>query len=118
MSVEVYAYYENKSTFLPDMIKERSEHSAVSMGNKMFVIGGFKTNSCEVFNSIDKNFCFILPYPGELTDTPFLFTFDKKVVVITQSEDSFNNYYVYDSDENIWKTEKLFLCSKRAVSKR
>ena len=80
-SVEAYDYYGNKWNFLPNMIRERSEHSAVSMGNKMFVIGGYKTDTCEVFNSIDKNFTSILPYPVKLTDTPFLFRFDNKIVV-------------------------------------
>ena len=39
-SVEAYDYHENKRTYLPVMIEKRSYHAAVSMGNKMFVIGG------------------------------------------------------------------------------
>ena len=34
-SVEAYDYYENKWTYLPDMIKERFHHAVVSMGNKL-----------------------------------------------------------------------------------
>ena len=40
-SVEAYDYYENKWTYLPDMIEERHYHASVSMGNKLFVIGGY-----------------------------------------------------------------------------
>ena len=55
-SVEAYDHHENKWNYLPDMIYERQRHGAVSMGNKMFVIGGFNTTSCEVFDSISREF--------------------------------------------------------------
>ena len=55
-SVEAYDYYENKWTYLPDMIEKRSCHAAVSMGNKLFVSVGYKTSSCEIFDSISRYF--------------------------------------------------------------
>ena len=55
-SVEAYDYYEDKWTYLPDMIEARSYHSAVSMGIKMFVIGGFYTSNCEKFDSYSRKF--------------------------------------------------------------
>ena len=55
-SVEAYDYYENKLTYLPDMIERRDLHASVSMGNKIFVIGGFSTSNCEVFDSTSKKF--------------------------------------------------------------
>ena len=55
-SVEAYDYYENKWKFLPDMINYRSDHATVSMGNKLFVIGGYYTKSCEVFDSYVRKF--------------------------------------------------------------
>ena len=55
--VEAYDHHENKWTCLPDMINERSHHGSVSMGNKMFVIGGVHcNNTCEVFDSISRKF--------------------------------------------------------------
>ena len=39
-SVEVYNYYENKRTYLPDMNEGRCEHASISMSNKMFAISG------------------------------------------------------------------------------
>ena len=38
------------------MIQGRHDHASVSMGNKMFVIGGHKTTSCEVFDSFTRQF--------------------------------------------------------------
>ena len=55
-SVEAYDYYERKWTYLPDMIKERCNHAAVSMGNKLFVIGGLDNSSCEVFDDFSRKF--------------------------------------------------------------
>ena len=39
-SVEAYDHHKNKWSILPDMIDERYKHGVVSMGNKMFVVGG------------------------------------------------------------------------------
>ena len=40
----------------PDMMKERYFHASVSMGNKLYVIGGFNNTTCEVFDSFSRNF--------------------------------------------------------------
>ena len=48
-SVEAYDNYEDKWTYLPDLIEEKACHTAVS--KKMFIIGGYWTTSCEVFDS-------------------------------------------------------------------
>ena len=58
-SVESYDYYKNKWIYLPDMINGRINHAAVSMGNKMFVIGGRITTICEVFDSFSRKFTLI-----------------------------------------------------------
>ena len=55
-SIESYDYYENKWTNLPNMLEERNDHAAVSMGNKLFVIGGRYTTNCEVFDSFSRKF--------------------------------------------------------------
>ena len=58
-SVEAYDYYENKWTYLPHMIESRNSHASVSMGNKLFVVGGEHTSSCEVFDSFSRKFTLI-----------------------------------------------------------
>ena len=55
-SVEAYDYHENKWTCSPDMINKRACHGQVSMGNKLFVLGGFYEFTCEVFDSISRKF--------------------------------------------------------------
>ena len=44
-SVKAYDYYKNKWTYLPDIIEKRCNHAVVSMGNKMFVVGGNHTTN-------------------------------------------------------------------------
>ena len=41
------------------MIKSRSCHASVSMGNKLFVIDGYFNTSCEVFDSLSRIFTVI-----------------------------------------------------------
>ena len=53
-SVEAYDFNENTWTYLPDMIEKRCNHASVS--NKMFVIGGTTSASCEVFDSHSRKF--------------------------------------------------------------
>ena len=55
-SVEAYDYYENKWDFLPRMIDKRISHGAVCISNKLFVIGGMNSVTCEVFDNSSKNF--------------------------------------------------------------
>ena len=55
-SVEAYDHYENKWTYLPDMIEERHNHASVSIGNKLFVIGGYNTSNSELFDSCTRKF--------------------------------------------------------------
>ena len=63
LSVEAYCFYENKWTKLPDMLKERTGHGSVSIGNKMFVISRNLNDSCEVFDSITNKFILLKTNP-------------------------------------------------------
>ena len=52
---ETYNYHENKWSAFPCMLLRRANHTAVSISNKMFVIGGYfnhSSNNCEVFDSV------------------------------------------------------------------
>ena len=113
-SVEAYDHHENKWTFLPDMQFERSEHSAVSMGNKMFIIGGFvqgnSTFPCEVYDKVSQKFsCIASPgvntmYIRDVVQRPYCV--GNKIVLITSWYENTVNFCVYDVDENIWSTQK------------
>ena len=59
-SVEAYDHYENNWTHLPDMTGGRSKHFLISLSNKLFVIGGFTSNTTtEVFDSVNRKFSYI-----------------------------------------------------------
>ena len=62
-SVEAYYAHENKWVRFPDMLGPRGDHDSVSMGNKMFVIGGRFRNNCEVYDSITNKFTCIEELP-------------------------------------------------------
>lgn len=58
-SVEAYDHYENKWTNLPCMIEKRRYHASVTISNKLFVVGGYRKSTCEVFDSFARRFCYI-----------------------------------------------------------
>ena len=69
-SVEAYDYHENKWSYFPSMLSRRRNHTAISISNKMFVIGGRSNgvfgrclNSCEVFDGVTRKFTFIKTLP-------------------------------------------------------
>ena len=119
-SVESYDYYKNKWIYLPDMINRRINHAAVSMGNKLFVIGGRITTGCEVFDSISRKFTSIYSVSPGLSLT---FTnFNSKATCIGSSifvicEKYRNDYkdiclYVYDVCENQWSQKSCYFIKK------
>ena len=59
ISVESYDHHENKWTDLPDMLHGRHNHVALSIDNKMFVIGGKWNLSCEVFDRVSRKFTYL-----------------------------------------------------------
>ena len=58
-SVEAFDHHENKWTYLPPIPYGRHDHGAVSMGNKMFLIGGNSRLTSLVFDSVSINFTYI-----------------------------------------------------------
>ena len=55
-SVEAYDHHENKWTFLCNMITAKSNHSSISIGNKIFVIGLGNLARSEVYDNISRTF--------------------------------------------------------------
>ena len=109
-SVEAYDHHDDKWIFLPDMHFERYEHSAVSMGNKMFIIGGFvQGNSCEVYDKISQKFsCITSPevdmlYVRNVVNQPYCV--GNKIVLITGWYENTVHFSVYDVDESSWSTQ-------------
>ena len=109
-SVEAYDYYENKWTYLPDMIEERYGHASVSMGNKLFVIGGYKNTSCEVFDSFSRKFSSfntalirtIIPFNNEAVCVG-----NKVIVFCMQWNYSETKVFIYDVVNETWSEKKI-----------
>ena len=108
-SVEAYDYYENKWDFLPCMINKRCLHGAVSMGNKLFVIGGDYNTSCEVFDSISIKFTSI----KQLVQSCFKYVSavsigDKVLIFGSGYRAGKERCYTYYVDENEWYCKSNF----------
>ena len=110
-SVEAYDYFENKWSYMPDLIKGRDGHGSVAMGNKLYVIGGINTRNSEVFDYISKKFTLIKPMPlnyeyDDFVDNKFLsFRVKDKVIVKYDTKDKDkNNIYIYDTKEDKWSS--------------
>ena len=88
------------------MIEARCFHDAVTMGNKMFVIGGVNTTSCEVFDSFSRKFTLIKPLSTLSTvgDSEFnAVCIENDIFVLHELVDSgTNNMYRYDVDKQTW----------------
>ena len=91
---------------LPDMIKGRSCHGAVSMGNKMFVIGGNLNLTCEVFDSTSRKFTSIkqmLEINNWIYVRSAVIIGSKILVFCSFSKSVKKKYLIYDIVMDMWK---------------
>ena len=106
-SVEAYDHLENKWTLLPDMNEKRMDHAAVSMGNKLFVIGGDRISSCEIFDSFSRKFTVI---NSEITVSAFEHNYfeahciGSNIVIFHHSQSYKSVIYMYDVNKLKWLT--------------
>ena len=89
------------------MIEERSDHAAVSMGNKIFVIGGVRTTSCEVFDSYSRKFTMLntrLNKPAIDGQYFAAFCVGNSIVVFHHYLHDLADWiiYLYDGEEKKW----------------
>ena len=109
-SVEPYDYHDNKWTYLPDMKDKRSSHVAVSMGNKLFVIGGYRISSCEVFDTCSRKFTIIKleMKVSAIEKSCFRALCIGSSIVVFHHPESKSVVYMYDVNESKWSTVELF----------
>ena len=62
-TIEAYDYHENRWSYLPSMLSKRANHSAVSISNKMIIIGG-SSDYFEIFDSVTRKFTYIKTIPN------------------------------------------------------
>ena len=123
-SVEAYDHVGNTWTRMPSMIRRRCLHKVVSMGTKLYVIGGYR--QFEVFDSVSNKFALVShssqclsrlpdlpvnriylledPFSEVLTHPAEVFIMGNKLVVFGNS-----SWYVYfyDVESGEWTDEQL-----------
>ena len=112
-SVEAYDHHKNKWTYLSDMIAKRYDHSAVSMGNKMFVIGKGNPVYYELYDSISRKFTMFKVKPPYSNFYGFGFDVlginNKLVHFSIASSSNELKVYFYDVFENKWIVENILV---------
>ena len=120
-SIEAYDFHENKWSYFPSMLSRRSYHSAVSIGNKMFMIGG-SSDYFEVFDNVTRKFTYIKTFP-EWVRTSEKF-FDRRIfkpyqtvtvghkIYFLRKEDNEVKIHSYDLKNNIFSFELLIEMEK------
>ena len=100
------------------MITGRFDHAAVSMGNKMFVVGGYNTISCEVFDSYSRKFTLIQSMFSSRSRATFL-NFNSKAtsignnILVTCAKDTVDYkdtcMYIYNVCKNQWSQNSCYV---------
>ena len=109
-SVESFDYHENKWNIISDMIKTRCSHSSVTIGDKLFVIGGYYRTCSEVYDSNSRKFTMFslkLPFNPDIYVHSKAVCYDKKIVFHGYSSNRFSQLYVYNVDERKWVTKEI-----------
>ena len=114
-TVEAYDHVADKWSYMPNMIKRRIRHKLVAVNNKLFVVGGLSTKSCEVFDSTSNKFVLLKPprgfYKKSLDNPATAIIIGSKLVVFGNRSDRIS---YYDVDTNEW-SEESFEISKKLV---
>ena len=122
-TVESYDYYEDCWTYLPDMIESRCDHGAVSIDNKMFVIGGNVNSSCEVFDSTSRKFTYIknmfVNYYDSATHISATHVravgIDRKIIVFPELFSGDGEVHIFDTLTDNWYIRTNFLNGVKSV---
>ena len=106
----MYNHHVSKWTYLSDMIAKMYNHSAVSMGNKMFVISKGNPTHYELYDSISRKFTMFNAKP--LYSNFYSFEYkvlginNKLVYFCTVNSSKKLKVYVHDVVENKWIVEE------------
>ena len=82
------------------MIHERYCHQVVSMGNKMFVVGGNGLIYCEVFDSFSRKFTLIKRIPSDsyIFKSKIVTTIGHKLTIYNSGESVLYSYDIIDEE--------------------
>ena len=107
-TVETYDFFTNVWSPMPDMLEARSHHASVSIGHKLFMIGGTSTNSCEMYDSFTKKFVnikAIAQFDKKFPKTMHCVTMGSKLIAF--SNDFPLKAAEYDVEKDEWSVKKL-----------
>ena len=117
-SVEAYDYYENKWSYLPDMIQGKYSHGSVGLCNKIFIIGNVFDTS-EVFDSNSRVFTEIKNINNKsysLRRTALVGIGYKIIVFGTMYRDQYKSkdemLFIYDIFSDQWTEKENYLTNK------
>ena len=99
-------------TYLSDMIKKRYDHSSVTIGKKLFVIGGYDKVCSEVYDSISRKFTIFnlkLPYTYSCYQLKTVGINNKIVVFCVCYSNDPSELYVYNVDKLKWIKKEVVI---------
>ena len=98
-TVEAYDPVGDTWENIPNMVNERICHKSVAVKNKLFVIGGYDRNSCEVFDSTTNKFTLIKqPTLVDLTEPYGVITNSNNLLMFREN----CNVTIYDFEKDEW----------------
>ena len=111
-SVEAYDHVDDSWSSMPNMIEARGLHKSVAMRNKLFIVGGWTTRSCEFLDSCCNKFVLLKPHPEycerNLCGPAAVITVGSKIAIFG---DRSERVVYYDAENDTW-SEDSFEISK------
>ena len=115
-TVESYDHIADSWSYMPNMVYERRQHKIVSIRNKFFAVGGFSTDSCEVFDLACNKFVLLQQPPAcyreFLNNVEGAISIGGKIVVF---RDRRSSIVLYDTKNFQW-SEKICEATRYLVS--
>ena len=105
-TVEAYDHVANTWSSMPNMINSRHCHSLVAVRNKLFVFGGWRTETCEVLDSSVNRFVLLKP-PSSLRgfeDISGAISVGSRILIFKNNSAGLISF---DFVENEWKEESF-----------
>ena len=104
-TVEAYDHVANTWTNMPNMVEERYYHKSVAVKNKLFLIDGDRTKTCEVYDSTCKKFV-LLKTPNNCLvnykNLEAVITIGSKLYVFHERK---STCLTYDIENDTWSEE-------------
>ena len=120
-TVEAYDYVADSWSHMPNMIETRARHKSVAIKNKLFVVGGIYSTTCEVFDSTCNKFALLKltshQYRPHLNIPAEVVSIGTNLVVFSNQD---NIILFYDVKNGVWSSNTLgvpktimsFACTK------